>query len=45
MIEWYRAGAGTVELMEDTIELIGAAANAIGVARLRQGRLVVVVTF
>jgi lysyl-tRNA synthetase class 2 len=31
MIEWYRAGAGTAELMDDTIELIGAAANAIGV--------------
>jgi len=30
MLEWYRAGAGTAELMDDVEELIGAAAQALG---------------
>jgi lysyl-tRNA synthetase class 2 len=30
MLEWYRAGAGTAELMDDVVALIGSAAQAIG---------------
>lgn len=30
MLEWYRAGAGTSELMDDVADLIGAAAAAVG---------------
>ena len=30
MLEWYRAGAGTAELMADVESLVGAAANAVG---------------
>jgi lysyl-tRNA synthetase class 2 len=30
MLEWYRAGAGTAELMDDVEGLIGAAAQALG---------------
>jgi len=32
MVEWYRANAGTAELMDDVQQLIGAAAEAVGVA-------------
>jgi len=32
MAEWYRVGAGTAELMDDTEAVIAAAANAIGIA-------------
>ncbi|MDP6935699.1 MAG: amino acid--tRNA ligase-related protein [Myxococcota bacterium] len=31
MVEWYRAGAGTAELMDEVVDLIGVAAQAIGV--------------
>ena len=30
MVEWYRVGAGTADLMDDTEAIIGSAANAIG---------------
>ena len=32
LLEWYRAGAGTAELMDDTEALIGACAAALGLA-------------
>lgn len=30
MLEWYRAGAGTAELMDEVEDLVGAAADAVG---------------
>ena len=35
MLEWYRAGAGTSELMDEVEDLVGAAADAIGRPRPR----------
>ena len=35
MLEWYRAGAGTAELMEDCVALVRAAAGAAGRERFR----------
>ena len=38
MLEWYRVGAGTAELMDETEDLIGAAAEAVGRPRPRFSR-------
>lgn len=39
MLEWYRAGAGTPELMDDTEDLIAACAEAVGVPAPRFARV------
>ena len=41
MIEWYRVGAGTAELMDDVESMIGAAATALGQATPQWSRVAV----